>query len=107
MKTMVMLTAVALLFPLSLPAAENDQNVGTCFAYMMQNQNSDGARAVARMTTDLEAAQHYVMSALRTKVDTADGVAACRKLGIEPRRYRIINPPVITTQKEERNESGR
>lgn len=97
MKTIIAITAI--LMPLSLPAAEADQNIGTCFAYMVQNQFGDGARLVARKTTDLEAAQYYVLSALRSKVDTAEAMIACKKLGIDMRNYK--RSPVITaTQKE-------
>lgn len=97
MKTIIL--TMALLTPLSLTAAENDKYIGTCFAYMMQNQYGDGARAVARMTTDLEAAQHYVVTGLRKKVDTAEAAVACSKLGIDVRRYKLV-PLVTATQKE-------
>jgi hypothetical protein len=97
MKTMIVAAALVIM-PIALLAAESDEHVGTCFAYMMQNNFSDGARTVARMTTDLEAAQHYVMSALRSKVTVADGVAHCTKLGINMSRYKP--PAIITTKKE-------
>ena len=97
MKTMIVAAALVIM-PMALLAAESDQHVGTCFAYMMQNNFSDGARTVARMTTDLEAAQHYVMSALRSRVTVSDGVANCTRLGIDMRRYKPVT--IITTKKE-------
>jgi hypothetical protein len=96
-KTMII--AAALVVSTAILAAESDQYIGTCFAYMMQNQHGDGARAVARMTTDLEAAQHYVIAGLRKKVDVADAAAACMKLGISLRNYKP-SPVLTATQKD-------
>jgi len=93
MKT-IMLTA-ALLSPLSLPAAEADLNIATCFTYMMQTHRPEGAKLVARKVTDLDAVQHYFIAALRSKVSTAEGDAACIKIGVNPRKYQVI-----TTQKD-------
>ena len=93
MKTL-MLTA-AILSPLSVPAAEADLNIATCFTYKMQSKRHEGAKAVARKVTDLDAVQHYFITALRSKVDPADGNTACLKIGVDPRKYSIL-----TTTKE-------
>jgi len=98
MKTIIIASVLGAL-PLALPAAESDQSVGTCFAYMIQNGYGNGARIVARKTTDLEAAQYYVLTALRSKVTTSDGVASCTKLGIDMRPYKPV-PVMTATQKE-------
>jgi hypothetical protein len=99
MKHILLATTLGLV-SLNILAVESDEHVGTCFVYMMQNQYGNGARIVAKKTTDLEAAHHYVMSALRSKVSVADGVAACTKLNIDMRNYKPVPIVTITTQKE-------
>lgn len=98
MKTVLALTALGLL-PLSIPAAERDQNIATCYVYMQQTKRADGARAVARLTTDLEAVQYYLMSAFERKVNTVDATVACHKLGVDIDRY-APRASYTSTQKE-------
>jgi hypothetical protein len=90
MKTLLIVAAC--LSPLSLPAAEADLNIATCFSYMMQSHRFDGAKTVARKVTDLDAVQHYFIAALRAKVSDADGKYSCALIGVDPHRYKIVSP---------------
>lgn len=95
-KALIVFVAVLSLSSLDLFAAEADLNIATCFTYMMQTHRHDGAKVVARKVTDLDAVQHYFISALRSKVNPADGNVACLKIGVDPKNYRIL-----TTQKDD------